>query len=184
MPGLRMAKANKLDFEKMIFAGHVIDVFDDRFFGGVSVDKDIKDFQHLFEEEYPWKEALIRAMFEQDEITLEGIIKLMAHVFGSGSHGRIVFGCDILIDNTCDPEIDHLEFKKELRFAEHIKACQQFTGFAHYKNSGNDLEGLITSMALTKEDWLEIKSEGLLHGLSEDQVLEVDNILELEVADA
>jgi hypothetical protein len=36
---------------------------------------------------------------------------------------RVVFGCDILIDNVCDPNADTLEWKPE--YAEKLGACNE-----------------------------------------------------------
>ena len=34
-----------------------------------------------------------------------------------GSFGRIVCDCEVLIDNVCDPELDYLEYKPEIKAA-------------------------------------------------------------------
>lgn len=36
----------------------------------------------------------------------------------SGSIGRILFGCETLIENVCDPKLDYLEFKPSIMYAE------------------------------------------------------------------
>jgi len=36
---------------------------------------------------------------------------------GAGSWFRVVFGVDVLIDNCCDPDLDYLEFKPEIKSA-------------------------------------------------------------------
>lgn len=38
----------------------------------------------------------------------------------SGSIGRILFDCRTLIDNCCDPDLDYLEFKPSIMYAERI----------------------------------------------------------------
>lgn len=34
-----------------------------------------------------------------------------------GSFGRIVCDCEVLIDNVCDPDLDYLEYKPEIKAA-------------------------------------------------------------------
>ena len=36
----------------------------------------------------------------------------------SGSIGRILFDCETLIENACDPKLDYLEFKPSIMYAE------------------------------------------------------------------
>ena len=52
-----------------------------------------------------------------DERFLE-LIRELWNEYGPGvgaSWGRVVHGCDLLIDNCCDPESDVLEWRKDVR---------------------------------------------------------------------
>lgn len=54
-------------------------------------------------------------------------------------------------------------------------ADAQLLGFSHGKWHGEDIIGLITSMNLTKKEWLKIKSDyPTLSSLDEDDVKEID----------
>ena len=51
---------------------------------------------------------------------------------------------------------------------------QQLRGFCHAKN-GYDLLSLITSMNLSKQEWVKLKSEYDLSFMSDDQKSEIDD---------
>lgn len=55
-------------------------------------------------------------------------------------------------------------------------ADAQLTGFAHARFNHNDIIGLITSMGLTKSEWLKIKSSVSLNNPDAQEVNEHFNI--------
>jgi hypothetical protein len=116
--GLTVAKADKEEFERVWDFVHVMErLFDDR--GFLSHDEwwnwddEEEDKQELrkIQQELGCDE-------EDEEILLEFIKRRWSSANYSGSFGRILFDCETLIDNCCDPELDYLEFKPSIMYAE------------------------------------------------------------------
>ena len=55
---------------------------------------------------------------DDDQVVLEFVKRRFRKANYCGSFGRILFNCETLIDNCCDPELDHLEFKPSIMYAE------------------------------------------------------------------
>lgn len=126
---LTVAKADKEEFERVWGFVHVMEnLFDTR--GFLSSEEDWRDWpdededkQELLEIEKQIKDA------EGDDWNGHADNRLILYTFMkrrfkkanySGSFGRILFDCETLIDNCCDPELDYLEFKPEILHAERI----------------------------------------------------------------
>ena len=111
---MRMAKATPKDLKKMYLANHILEVF----FGKWSNSpEDITptDFEHF---EDPWQQRFIMELFEDGKPNFEQVARIIHSLFDCGSHGRVVMGCEILIDNVCDPNKDYLDYKPGLTFTE------------------------------------------------------------------
>lgn len=126
---LTVAKADKEEFERVWGFVHVMEnLFDSR--GFFSSEDDWRSWPDEDED----KQELLE--IERDLIASEGatcddmadsrlvLYMFMKHKFqeanASGSFGRILFDCETLIDNCCDPDLDYLEFKPEILHAERI----------------------------------------------------------------
>ena len=57
---------------------------------------------------------------EDDRVVFEFVKEKFLEANYSGSFGRILFDCQVLIDNCCDPDLDYLEFKPSIMHAERI----------------------------------------------------------------
>lgn len=57
---------------------------------------------------------------EEERVVLEFVKRRFLDANYNGSFGRILFDCETLIDNCCDPKVDYLEFKPSIRYAERI----------------------------------------------------------------
>lgn len=128
MSGLRMAKANPEEFERtMKFVNIMEALFESNPYSLMESetswrewDDDDEDKQLLLEIE---KEVL-----EEDGdcwdgrpdnrlVLFEFIKRKWKESNHSGSFGRIIMDAEVLIDNACDPELDYLEWKPEIKEA-------------------------------------------------------------------
>ena len=55
---------------------------------------------------------------EDDQVLLEFVRSRFRKANYCGSFGRILFDCETLIENCCDPNLDYLEFKPSIMYAE------------------------------------------------------------------
>lgn len=117
--GLTVAKADKREFKLVWGFVHAMEaLFDSR--GGFGEewwtwpddDKDYKQLRKIQKE--------LGCDEEDDEVVLEFVKRKFREANYCGSFGRILFGCEILIENCCDPKLDYLEFKPSIMYAERI----------------------------------------------------------------
>jgi hypothetical protein len=121
---MKMAKASKDDIEKMVHFMQFIEEFME--YGTYTADEE--------------SESL--------EIDLEAFHeKLRVHWGGRFRHhgvdcawGRVVFGCQVLIDNLCDPAADVLEVKPEINAA--LEREQKAVGLLEEISAGMTVRGL------------------------------------------
>lgn len=106
---IKMAKASKDDLRKMYLAGNILEnIFH------YSNDPESVTLEHFEHFEREGEQDVIRQMFEGNEIDFEKVARTIYSLFNCGSHGRVVMGCDVLIDNFADPDLDYLDFKPEI----------------------------------------------------------------------
>lgn len=125
--GLRVAKATEDEFERVrSFLFPMEALFDSRgFFGNEedwrNWDDDDEDKKMLLEIE---KELIAGGELYWDDhpdnrlILFEYMKRKFLKANYSGSIGRILFDCETLIENVCDPKLDYLEYKPSIRYAE------------------------------------------------------------------
>lgn len=126
---LTVAKADKKEFKRVWGFVHAMEaLFDGR--SAFSCEEDWRDWPD------DDKDKKILQKIEQDIIKSDGadwngkadnriiLYHFMKRKFleanYSGSFGRILFDCETLIDNCCDPKLDYLEFKPSIMNAERI----------------------------------------------------------------
>ena len=115
--GLTVAKANEHEFELVRdFVNVMENLFDGR--GGFveewwTWDDDDEDKQELrkIQKELECDE-------EDEQVLLEFVKRRFRKANYCGSFGRILFNCETLIENCCDPDLDYLEFKPSIMYAE------------------------------------------------------------------
>ena len=114
-----MAKAEKSEFKLVWGFVHAMEALFDQRGGFVEEwwtwpddDKDYKQLRKIQKE--------LDCDEEDDEVVLEFVKRKFREANYSGSFGRILFNCETLIDNACDPKLDHLEFKPSIMHAERI----------------------------------------------------------------
>lgn len=64
----------------------------------------------------------------------------------SGSFGRILFDCSTLIENCCDPELDYLEFKPSIMYAERNAAEKIEAIIERGKNNGRSSKQILSAI--------------------------------------
>ena len=117
--GLTVAKAKKSEFKLVWGFVHAMEALFDQRGGFVEEwwtwpddDKDYKQLRKIQKE--------LDCDEEDDEVVLEFVKRKFREANYSGSFGRILFNCETLIDNACDPKLDRLEFKHSIMYAERI----------------------------------------------------------------
>lgn len=122
-----VAKATKEEFDRVWGFVHPMEaLFDGR--GFFSSEEDWRDWDDDDEDKKLLlkieKELIAGGDDDYDEHVDNRLIlyEFMKHKFleanYSGSIGRILFDCSTLIDNCCDPDLDYLEFKPSIMYAE------------------------------------------------------------------
>ena len=122
---MTVAKATEEEFERVYGFLHPMEaLFDGR--GFFSNEEDWRDWDDDDED----KQLLlnIEKVLQDEEgdyvdnrlILYEFMKKKFLKANYSGSIGRILFDCQTLIDNCCDPDLDYLEFKPSIMHAERI----------------------------------------------------------------
>lgn len=117
--GITVAKAKKSEFKLVWGFVHAMEALFDQRSGFVEEwwtwpddDKDYKQLRKIQKE--------LDCDEEDDEVVLEFVKRKFREANYSGSFGRILFNCETLIENCCDPKLDHLEFKPSIMYAERI----------------------------------------------------------------
>ena len=142
--GLTVAKADKDEFKRVWDFVHSMEaLFDGRGF--------------FVEEWWNWPDddpdkKLMRKIQKElecgekdDQVVYEFIKRKWETANYSGSFGRILFDCETLIENCCDPDLDYLEFKPSIMYAERI-ALEKVEEII----SGGEKEGLSADEILVK----------------------------------
>lgn len=119
---MKVAKAEKEEFDKVYDFINIMDeFFDSRFFSHEEEwrnwDDDDPDKKLLLKIEEEIREsdgADIWDGVDNRLILYEFIKRKWNEVNCCGSFQRIVTNAEVLIDNACDPELDYLEFNKEI----------------------------------------------------------------------
>ena len=127
MPGLKMAKADPEEFDKVMgFVNIMDDLFDDKFFSTEEDwrewDDDNEDKKLLLEIEKELVEDGDGTSVWDDHpdnrlILYEFIKRKWRSVNYFGSFQRIVMDAQVMIENACDPDLDYLEYKPEIQKA-------------------------------------------------------------------
>ena len=122
---MKVAKADEKEFDKVYdFINVMDDLFDSRFFSHEEEwrnwDDDDEDKKLLLEIEEEVKETDGEDVWggvDNRLILYEFIKRKWKKVNWGGSFQRIVTDAEVLIENTCDPNLDYLEFNPEIREA-------------------------------------------------------------------
>lgn len=127
MAGLKMAKADPEEFDKVMdFVNIMDDFFDNKFFSTEEEwrewDDDNEDKKMLLEIEKELIEDGEGTSVWDDHpdnrlILYEFIKRKWRSVNYSGSFQRIVMDAQVMIENACDPDLDYLEYKPEIQKA-------------------------------------------------------------------
>lgn len=125
--GLTVAKATKQEFNLVWGFVHAMEnLFDVRSFlsseedwrGWDDSDKDKRLLLKIEKELIDAGEATWDGHPDNDAILFAFIKRKWREANRQGSFGRILFDCETLIDNCCDPKLDYLEFKPSIMYAE------------------------------------------------------------------
>lgn len=115
--GLTVAKADKREFKLVWGFVHAMEALFDQRGGFVEEwwtwpddDQNYKQLRKIQKE--------LDCDEEDNEVVLEFVKRKFREANYSGSFGRILFDCETLIDNCCDPKLDYLEFKPSIMYAE------------------------------------------------------------------
>ncbi|MCR4854457.1 MAG: hypothetical protein K5893_12805 [Prevotella sp.] len=126
MSGLKMAKADPEEFERVMSFVRVMEaLFESRSF--FSNEEDWREWEDD-DEDKKMLLAIEKEVKEEDGtdwngdadnrlILYEFIKRKWRQANFSGSFGRIIIDAEVLIDNACDPDLDYLEFKPEIKAA-------------------------------------------------------------------
>ena len=126
---LTVAKAGKDEFKRVWSFVHAMEnLFDGRsafsseedWRDWPDSDKDKKVILKIEKELVDAGEATWNGHADNDAILFTFIKRKWREANCSGSFGRILFDCETLIDNCCDPKLDYLEFKPSIMYAERI----------------------------------------------------------------
>ena len=128
--GLTVAKATKKEFDRdrvWEFVRPMEALFDDRPFFNDSEEEwrswldDDEDKKLLLKIEKEIKETdgtCWDGNADNRLVLYEFIKKKFLKANHTGSIGRILYDCETLIDNVCDPKLDYIEFKPSIMYAE------------------------------------------------------------------
>ena len=126
MSGLVMAKADPEEFEKTMSFVNVMDAL----FVGRSIFSQEEDWRNWPDDNEDKKLLLEieKEVLDEDGTCWDGkpdnrlvlykfIKRKWREANMAGSFGRIIMDAHVLIDNCCDPDLDYLEFKPEIKAA-------------------------------------------------------------------
>lgn len=122
---MKVAKADKEEFDRVYDFINIMDsLFDNRFFSHeedwVNWDDDDPDKKVLLEIQDEIRETdgeTVWGGVDNRLVLYEFIKKKWREANYCGSFQRIVTDAECLIDNVCDPDIDYLEYKPEIKEA-------------------------------------------------------------------
>lgn len=119
---MKVAKADKEEFDGVYSFINIMDsLFDGRFFSHEESwrdwDDDDEDKQLLMKIESELRDEWEGYDIFNDLILFEFIKRKWNSVNYCGSFGRIVTDAEVLIDNVCDPNLDYLEYKPDIKEA-------------------------------------------------------------------
>jgi hypothetical protein len=115
--GIKVAKATADEFNRVrSFVEAMEALFDGRGFFAA----DWRDWPDDDEDKKLMRKIVTEMEYdeEDDMVVLEFVKRKFRKANFSGSFGRILFNCETLIDNCCDPELDYIEFKPSIMYAE------------------------------------------------------------------
>lgn len=115
--GITVAKADKKEFERVWDFVHAMEaLFDGR---GV-FDGDWRDWPDDDKDKKMMRKIVQEIDCDEDDelVVLEFVKRKFRLANYTGSFGRILFDCETLIENCCDPKLDYLEFKPSIMYAE------------------------------------------------------------------
>lgn len=124
---LTVAKATKLEFKRAWGFVHAMEnLFDSRSMfsseedwrGWDDTDPDKRLMLRIEKELIDDGEAMWDGRADNDQILFAFIKRKWREANRSGSVGRILFDCETLIDNCCDPKLDYLAFKPSIMYAQ------------------------------------------------------------------
>ena len=149
--GLTVAKAKKSEFKLVWGFVHAMEaLFDGR--GGFveewwtwpDDDKDYKMMRKIQKE--------LDCDEDDEQIVLEFVKRKFREANYCGSFGRILFNCETLIDNCCDPKLDHLEFKPSIMYAERIALEKVEKIIARGEKNGQSADKIIEAIKARIEE--------------------------------
>lgn len=152
---LTVAKAGKDEFKRVWSFVHAMEnLFDGRSAFSSEEDwrdwpKDDKDRQLLDKIERELidaGEAMWNGRADNDDILFRFIKRKWHEANQKGSFGRILFDCETLIDNCCDPKLDYLEFKPSIMYAEQIALEKVEKIINRGEQKGRDPQKVIASI--------------------------------------
>lgn len=150
-----MAKATKEEFRRVWDWLHPMEaLFDGR--GMFSTEEDWRDWP----DDDPAKKELLKIekeVIESDGTLWDGkpdndrvLFLWMKRAFlkanYSGSIGRILFDCETLIANACDPKLDYIEFKPSIMYAERNTLAKVEKIITRGEEKGRDPQKIIASI--------------------------------------
>ena len=153
--GLTVAKAKKSEFKQVWRFVHAMEaLFDGR--GGFSTEEDWRDWPDddrdkkillkIDKELIDAGEAMWNGHADNDLILFRFIKRIWKETNYCGSFGRILFNCETLIDNCCDPKLDHLEFKPSIMYAERNALEKVEKIIARGEKKGQSADKILTAI--------------------------------------
>jgi hypothetical protein len=93
-----------------------------------------------------------------DDVEGDTQVKFLNDWFGKVSwrKDRVIFGCEIMIDNACDPDKDYLAFKPEFANIPLDRVYQRLKGYVDCQNDKSYLD-IIEEVEMGKGAWEELK---------------------------
>lgn len=128
MSGLKMAKANLEEFERtMKFVNIMEALFEPHHYSLIDSETSWRDWDDDDEDKQLLLEIEKEVLEEDGDcwdgrpdnriVLFEFIKRKWKESNYSGSFGRIIMDAEVLIDNACDPDLDYLEWKPEIKEA-------------------------------------------------------------------
>lgn len=89
---------------------------------------------------------------EDDMILLEFVKRKFRKANYCGSFGRILFDCETLIENCCDPDLDYIEFKPSIMYAERIALEKVEEIITNGEKDGQTADKILTAIKARIEE--------------------------------
>lgn len=152
---LTVAKADKGEFKRVWGFVHAMEnLFDGRsafsseedWRNWPSDDEDKRLLDKIEKELIDAGEAMWNGHADNDDILFRFIKRKWSDANNTGSFGRILFDCETLIDNCCDPKLDYLEFKPSIMYAERFALEKVEKIIIRGEQKGRDPQKIIASI--------------------------------------